>query len=682
MMKKLLIALLALITAFSCTFGFVACTQQVHTSDSISDSTNDGANDGANDGSTTPATTYITRAAELTRNIGKVPTATEVGSFASSASASTTSVSTSSVFKARTARAKGDSLIATTVRHSDDYVDLSDPDQNTGYQEYLDTGRLSADMYHTFISMGDNEIINLYALKETVLQSVVQLDTWVTLSGFEKYRLGYDALSDVATIESLSNTCSYYDDGTSTFYYTHVRSSYTADGKCVIEAYTVEVFNDTGIIRSQLSVFYTEDKAWIVSMKYYSDDMNMKVMNYVCACDLVSDSKEFFLLPYGNTILIKKSAPYFVDLRKEDYEAVHFDDGTPSINASSSYYYILKNSSEEIVGSWEYNISKFAFTLELDVYEIAGWDGFYYENGKYYLTVNGEIVAEDYPMFSPQGHVKNPTDCDGFSYDTHLVYDKDYIYCPKIRLTIDSLSDGISRYDTAVAVLEKLGLSIKDESVYNQLRYLDTCEQLLSEFNAFGLNGMDTANAALFEKILATHIVPTYTGAEILAMSAEPVIYDYQQEEDSSYYMIFSPAVNTQTVIDGEAASIDLSDVSMTMEGSALTTVGAEYTAAVVALSDFDVVLLDLVVDQYEGDSLTLSGLGSLALADLAQKLTEGEYRLAVCLLRSGNNGYARLSNFYYLTAEEGEYAVVSENLSLKLISDGSCITLTLSRSE
>jgi hypothetical protein len=636
-----------------------------------SDNGEKNPSDGKNNGSTSNnkvnipdgATLYLSRATQLMDNLDNVPTGSAISSYSSSSEEEEASTPSA---KAASAKITG----TDTQQHASDYVDLSNPDENENYQDYLFSGRLYYDSHHSFIVNSDQVVTNFQSMKDLVLNKIVQLNTWVKINSFERYRLSYDSVSDVATIESISlETLDVNGSHQDCILYTNIKSTYNSDGKSVIRGYTSLTLTQTGQIYSNTSVDYVEDTSWVVSCVYDPDLADIHA-DFVCGCDLSSPSKEFFLLPYGNTILIKKSIPYFVDLRKEDR--------TNEGDIYSQYYYKLSNSNDENVGSWTSDTmldedEVTSFSLNFNIYEMNGWDKFYYENGVYTISSNDNVIISSGDAYAGESTTVISGSLEHISYNMQLVYSKDLIYAPEIMIGI-MCDYSISRYDAVMQVLESIGLSFKDESVLNQIKYLDSYNDLLSEFHALGLNGTDNITTELFFSILAEYSFETLSVDEMIALADEESIDMYDQVQDYTYYEVFTPQITNTATIDEQEQTIDLSQVTMTVEANALMVKDTKYAIVLTAIDDFNAITLESAEATYTDTSVTIDGLQILQLTDLFEQVSYGEYRLKIYLARITDDTAVKISDIYDLSAEEGTYTITTEDYIFTLTTDESGI--------
>ena len=614
------------------------------------------------------AVTYLARAEELANNIDDLPNASELSSLATEVKDEAEAVSAyskvmnstriMSAVSSRSAKSESGAV--------SDYVDFSDPEKNENYQQYLMSGRLTADQYHTQIGYGD-EIVRMFKeYKTEALNNVVQFNTWVTVGYFNaRYRLNYDPITDVVTIEYLSG-----DDYNTTKCYAFMQSTYDENGKVVIEGYRLDTFTDGSQPDCTLSLSYHEDDYWEVSSIEHSEELEWKVFNYLCGCNLSGVAKEFFLLPYGDLILIKKAAPVCIDLRRQDCVGYIWDEqqGAEISVIEPQYYYTLNNSCAEKVGTWSRIEMHFGtyVTIELDMYEIEGWDKFYYQDGYYYVEGDGKVIAKDGNPFI-DGIYFHDIKAENYSYSVNVWYNKDDIYCPSLQITIKELKDGATFYGALREILQDNGITIKDESVYDQLYYMDDPREVLSQFNALGVNGNDIANPELFEELVEKYKPETITIEEALALRDEPSIAVEEQEEDLSYYTLFEPTVSGEATLNAVDGTLDMSGISVSLEGNSLAEDGAEYAVVAVLTDGFDSVQIAYATAVSADGSVTVTGATSVDFVQVLFEQPFGNYSIKMYFARVTDEGFVKISTLYNVPVAAGETVLEGDGYKLTI---------------
>ena len=623
------------------------------------------------------ATTYLSRAGELIKSVESLPTASDVSSIA-----------TEDDTRARRMSIAGTPLSIYTAAEEEDYVDLTDPDENASYQEYLMASRLIYDQYHSQISNSDVYVEVFRAYAKNALENIVQLNTWIYIPADSaqpdvndgKYRLNYDEVTDTATIE-FTNAIS-ADTHFNDLKYCKLTAAFNEEGGAIIKGYSLRHYTDGTEPDNIITVDYEEDKYWKMSYEYQTDDNDMKLYNYITGCDLSGESKKFFMLPYGNLIMIKESAPAYIDLRREDGMMPIYD-GNGNVTDTiylPQYYFTINNTAGDKIGSWNKYISDYEsgedMAVEFDIYETEGWDNFYYLDGKYYLTVDGEIVASDGDPFTEGRYDGYETAENGnYEYDVHVNYSKDRIYMPAIRFQIRNLKNGTTYADALREIMENTGIRVKDDIAWKQLGYMDTTDEVLSQFNALGINGNDIASIGLFEELIENYKVSTISTEELLSIMEEPYLYPEEQTEDYSYYRIFDMQLTGRAAI-GADGQIDLSAVTVTLSDSALAVPGDRYAAIAVVTDGFVSAEIARAEGAYSDGNLVLSGFAATG-AQLPESLpAPGQFTVKIYAVRLTDDGGMKISELRDVAAD-GSYSAEADGLLLT-VAGGEKLTVTL----
>lgn len=562
-----------------------------------------------------PKPTYLTRAKELAETIDKVPSMSalcEMGGSASGASA---------------LASKSDAPLQ-PLACPNGYTDVTDPKNNADYQAAIADGRpRHMDMYAAGLSNSDLSVNEVQRRKDRALAGVTQLDTWVQgvgTSPFEKYRMSYDPLSDVVTIEILED----YDYlGKAAIRYYHITASYNEKGESIIRSYFLETLN--GEMYMTESIHFEENNFFAIS---YDSNGNEDIVgdeeeyDYFCYADLASEGKDTVCMYKTQYITFSRIGENRAYMLKEAENAcqVRFES---AVGERLGYL----------------NVSKWGIDINMDVYELGGITGIYKNGNAYKLDVNGAPL-------------KGGSLIDGCWSLAQVSAAPNEDYIPMLRVSVSFTDQAtLSAKEIMDGALADLGLSIADPSAQRQYEMVADLNAFYNSYRIFKDIGVENADARFITELIEKYALPAVSHAELLSLLAEPVVQKEAQVATDTYYAIFKAQFAGVATVNTETMQIDLRGISASTELSAMLTVGEEYVL-VAALWDGEIHPVCEAVTTCTASGLSVTGLETLD----AMTLAEGSYTVRVFLAKKTADGYTRISHFFAPTTAEALTASVT----------------------
>lgn len=614
--------------------------------DNVVDKTDDGNKTDNDDKTDVKKVTYLSRATELVNNLEKVPGSAELFSEELVSQSS-------SVLNSSGPNGESGNVTDLTTPDSDFYGDSS------WHHWIVPTQALSYDFLDGTIRFISEDI------RSTVLDNVVQLDTWVQICNDSiktHARLQYDVNSDSATLEYLQ---SQYDGKFFSAYYYKILSSYTSDGKTVIWA-TVEKYEKydyhTITAHGKYSLKYVEDGQYMFSCSepVYSTrgevDEDGSLIIYEPTQTRILVVEKDLSDPFSEVIIKAVQATYpeikceFVDRRTfmsrdDDYRYTY-----------NRGFYVSTLDGKPIFEINDYQ-------LFINLYCLEGWDRCYV------VDVNPELhERQTYVEIGGETYTNLSS---AFFYtreESLLSTVSARIPYMVINLNLPEHQDKYAFYNEKVAELEEImetyGLSFK------KIDLADVSDRFkeYSEAN-------DSVNAEeIFDTVSKMKLFDDLSQSEMMAMFEEEFVTLSEQKENDALYGIVE-AVSSGSATCTQENALDFSDIAVTVKKSALLQKNAAYNLVFCLKSEFSTAYKTV-------STCTFDGVNDMSLTfdeefefDF-QQLQGGDY--AVKLFVANENGL-RISDMLDLNTQSD---FVIEGTDFKIVSEKGCLKVCLPKDE
>ncbi|MBQ8406588.1 MAG: hypothetical protein IJY38_01600, partial [Clostridia bacterium] len=505
-----------------------------------------------------------------------------------------------------------DEIAFTSV--TDGWTDVSNPDENGRYQEYLESGRYTMDTTKTHLTNADTFVEEVKNVKNSVLNYVVQLNTWVGDSYTEGgWRLGYDKLNDVVTIETLARSDNYlYGE---TFDYYNIKAAQTEDGKALIEASYIATHS--GALNYRSSVRFFEDELWLYTTEIMNQQTH-KLMRILVYADLVNGTIASVSQSDRETALIKRGdeTGYIVKPHYSNDIRLYADNAQGERVANASYY-------PDGV-SYAY----------IDIYELTGWDALYTDGTNYELLLeNGEVLSPQRKEFTV---LDTPVEA--------ATYERD---CPYLAIYFSPTQEK-SFSDYVLGSLAAFGLSFKDESVADVFKGYDDLDSFRRSVKVFDKDGTFEPTEEEFADLFERIDIKSPSIDEMRSMLSEPKISHAEQVEDEAYYEIYNTDFSGTVSLNQDTGVLNLSEIAVTSGQSVVLNKG-KYNLCIALCDEFSSVLVSSQQADYTGGTLSITGAPEYDVNNAPL----GAYTLKAYLAKESG---ARISKMVTLSAADGEY--------------------------
>lgn len=506
-----------------------------------------------------------------------------------------------------------DEIAFTSV--TDGWTDVSNPNENGRYQEYLESGRYTMDTTKTHLTNADTFVEEVKNVKNSVLNYVVQLNTWVGDSYTEGgWRLGYDKLNDVVTIETLARSDNYlYGE---TFDYYNIKAAQTEDGKALIEASYIATHS--GALNYRSSVRFYEDELWLYTTEIMNQQTH-KLMRILVYADLVNGTIASVSQADRETALMKRGdeTGYIVKPHYSNDIRLYADNAQGERVANAFYYP---------------NGVSYAY---IDIYELTGWDALYTDGTNYELLLeNGEVLSPSRKEFTV---LDTPIEV--------ATYERD---CPYLALYFNPTQEK-SFSDYVLGSLAAFGLSFKDESVADVFKGYDDLDAFRRSVKVFDKDGTFEPTEEEFADLFERIDIKSPSIDEMRSMLSEPKISHAEQVEDEAYYEIYNTDFSGQVSLNQDTGILNLSEITVTSEQSVVLNKG-KYNLCIALCDEFSSVLVSSQQADYVKGTLSITGAPEYDI----NSAPIGEYVLKAYLAKESG---ARISKMVTLSATDGAYS-------------------------
>lgn len=635
---SLIIAFITVLSLFSCSPSDDGTVKPPQNNGGSSQN-NGGSSQNNGGGSDAIHPTFLSRAVELAESVDAIPTSVELHGEGVGAK----------LLSSPLLGNFGVSLLSDSVGGSD----VSDPKNNSDYQWYLQTDRLTHDMYYTMSGYGDEVIESVKIIKKIAVENIVQLNTWVT--GFtsqfaEHIRMNYDSANDVVIIEAITTI------NGPTARYCKINATYDKNGKAIVDAYMTDVVD--GKLDREYNVYYAEDDEWNV-VCYNSFGELPHQYSYMSHADLSVKERSIITYLLGGAAFKMKGEEgtpniYFVTEYDSgliyDGQTGQYIKGEPKIGSQSFY---LANSNNERVGmihTYEKHIS-----LTLDAYEMKGWNKLLLNGSEYTLQIGDVLYGGDFKSI----------DVGGKSAQIAIQNN----HCPSIYISFE-LGNNASVESEIKKILSEIGLAFKDSACEKLLSLPERAHDLRAKFEIAGVDGNYMLTNDFFVESIDKFIVHPNTPEEIMAFLSQPKVPIEQQTDDSSYYEIYNATLDGKASIDPESGNVDLSAISISLSGSALLVRDGKYAVCAVISNGFESRVISSAEATWNGGDLKISGLSKFDLHEVEL----GEYSIRIYLAKVGSDSSIRISPILSVG--------VSDTLDFELEQDGNIIAVNATAEE
>lgn len=525
--------------------------------------------------------------------------------------------------------------------------DITNPEDNVIYQDYLVAGRYFWNSNHSRILNANIFIEQVKLLKEEIINNVKMLNLWINVPMMNsKYRISYDQLNDIVYLEKISmieNQFSYYK----------ISSSYV-NNKMVIDTYYV--VGEDNQIRTEYCFYYEEDK----TLTYYEKSILGLGSIFMLTSDLSHENPINICLDYS---ILDQGDRYTYEMCKYIYQ--FGNDNSPGLDISNSYqadYDLsefnqqnnrveINNSNNELVLKCNYSIEG-GVSFSVDLYELIGYqklirgDSYYslIVGDKEYKSANSDsLLSDDVILFETE-------DVTGYAYINESSG------C-MLNINLDANIKQIPSLTKVLCdILSQFGLSFKDEKVYDNIKVLDDSSDILSSYSYFNYSSDYCVSPKEMEQIYQNNKLPSLTVDEIMSFqSADSIMFD-EQIEDENYYLLYSNGVTGNVVVDTKNNTLDLSDVSIQLSNTGILTTGENYTLNAYIKNESNSYLIDYTTITYQGETTNINLNKDILLP---ANLEIGKYTIIAYLTTTIDNHEVRVSGIYTLLADS-EYDVIS----------------------
>lgn len=449
-------------------------------------------------------------------------------------------------------------------------------------------------------------------IKESVMRTVTQLNTWICSSSTNKYqeyyKMSYDINSDMCVIESVTNGIN--PNNYEYQVYGKIISSYDASGRVCVRGIRVHSYIEefdsieesknnehyTTIFNrvSASSIEYVENEYCRFAIKINQpsafqefDDVNKTIhitrpsftyslydKNYhsqdnVISCVQLDEVTNNLTLEDESYITIWQ---YY---KTQDYCHKIYQQ-IASTEARGSYYgAYVGNSSDELL----FCLGEEYFNMLVNLEFIDGWDDFYYsDNYHYKLDIDGNIYEDKLGIIPLElarvGEIKN-----------NAYVDIDF---PALRIPASKYNEDFKDYkiEDLVAALDNYNLVPQ----YDLLGLYNRAKSIFTDTRFFGFEHIsDISNIALFKGLFyKINIFDVQDGEDIKecieTIKNSTVVDKNDQVADQTYYDLFAPVISGEFALDLNNF-IDLSKVNITMPTNIIAGSISDYNL-VVSIND------------------------------------------------------------------------------------------------
>lgn len=535
-------------------------------------------------------------------------------------------------------------------------VDITNPNDNEHYADYILSDRYFWGTEHASIKNANIYIDNVKSIKAEIIAIVTMLNVWVyDMNINTKYRISYDQINDIVYLERVTDSSLYI----------RISSTYV-NGKMVIDAYQYQIYDATSGV--EISFHYEEDKI----LNYYEIG-NFTFKNaFLLTADLTVSNPVNVCLSYstmdqGDRVSYQMFK-YLYKMGNESESGLdvynsYLLDGFDDEFSNFSDTVIINNSNDDKVFSFQNNDG---YYFILDLYELKGYSAIIRGDNHYKLVVGDDtFVSGNSDSHGEDNSILYKTD--DYSIMAHI---NEEGTC-QMFIGVEVYSDTITPSRVLTEFLDYLGLSFKDEVVYDKLNLLDNSSQILEQYTYFDYSYTYLVSPDQMEQIYQINKLPSVTYQEIMEMlEAEYVVVD-EQIEDANYYMLYSNGVSG-AVSYNEYNTFNLSNVTITLSDSGILTSGVEYSLVSYLNNGYDSYFLDSQSIIFEGVPVSINLNNNVALPS---DMPIGRYHIVAYLTTQIDTQSVRVSAIYTL-AGDGEFDVLTtvekEGLSyfVRVISD------------
>ena len=542
------------------------------------------------------------------------------------------------IFEIKTSDIKTASLSYKSNGVNTSEIDITDPSNNSIYQEYLFADRYYWNEDHTRIFNANNFIEQVKLLKEEIISEVKMLNTWIYIPAMSaRYRISYNQISDIVYLERLTNIGNQFE-------YYKISSSYVNKNKMLIDTY--QVSGEDGKLRTEHSFHYQEDSI----LTYYEKNLLGLDNIFLLTADLSVPNPVNISLSYS---ILDQGDRYVYEMDKYIYQSP--SDTSYGIDIFNTYqadyqlteYYwknnftYINNSNNEQVMLFQDNQDN-SFYYSIDLYELKGYNKLIRGDNVYRLIIG------DKEYQTPNSNSMSSSDMIYYSTDNanYYAYISESSGC-NLYVSVDVKTlNTKTREELLLEFMGYLGLSFKDEDIYQRLKVLDDIDEVLSSYSFFNYSSSYEISPIDMEKIYEINKLPSLTIDEIQEyLNSEYVLFD-QQVDDESYFLLYSDGV-TGTVNISDGMSLDLSNISIQLKNTSIFTVGETYTLKAIIKNDLYSFLLDEKSIIYQGEEVIINLNNNVSLP---QNLENGKYTIAAYLSTIANNKELRISGIYTLS--------------------------------
>ena len=513
-------------------------------------------------------------------------------------------------------------------------VDITNPQNNENYANYILSDRYFWNSEHTRIKNANLYIDYVKSVKDEIITFVTMLNTWVYDASINcKYRIQYDQASDLVYLERIA-------EGN---LYIRITSTYV-NGKMAIDAYQYQIYNEND--GSEISFHYVEDQVlYYYEMAHVADKNVFLLASDLSANNPVNVCLSYSTMDQGDRI----SYQMFKYLYKMGVEGdsgldvfnSYFLDGFTEEFGNFNDTVIINNSNDDFV--FRFQNSEHSYFYTLDLYELTGYSQIIRGNNNYKLVVgNNTFISEN-----SDSHGEN----NSITYETAdysaMAFLNEYGTC-QLVVSVDLINKDLSASSALTDFLNYLGLSFKDQTIYDKLNVLDNSSQILSQYSFFDYSYSYYVSPAQIDHLFNINKLHSVSYADVMEMLDADFVYVNEQVEDSDYYLLYSSGVSG-TVSYNANNTFNLSNVTITLSDSGILTSGEQYSLVAYLSDGYKTYFLNKQSVTFEGVSVSINLNDNVALPS---DLTIGKYHVVAYLATEINSQDIRVSAIYTLAGE------------------------------
>ncbi|MBQ4073459.1 MAG: hypothetical protein IJD50_07085 [Clostridia bacterium] len=521
--------------------------------------------------------------------------------------------------------------------------DITNPSDNENYAEYLMSDRYFWGSEHTNIKNANIYIEYVKSIKDELIKSVTMLNTWVKDDNINsRYRISYDQSNDVVYLEKISDNS----------LYTRITSTYV-NGKMVIDAYQYQIYDQNSGV--EISCHYEEDK-----VLYYYELSDFAYRNlFMLTADLSVENPVNVCLSYGTMDqgdrIGYQMYKYLYRMGTDEESALdvyntYFIDNLSYEFNNFSDTIIINNSNDDYVFSAQYNEESHSYFFTVDMYELEGYTQIIRGDSHY------KVVVGENTFITANADALSADDC--IIYQTEDMYVMAYLQeygTVRLVINVEARNQNLTQSRALTEFLDYMGLSFKDESIYDKFDLLDNASEVLKQYTYFDYSYSCYVSPDEMERIFAINQWTSVTYAEIMDMLGAKAVDIHEQVEDEEYYALYASAVSGKVSYNDDD-TLNLAAVSITLTDNGILTSGEEYSLVAYLTNGYVSYPLDKSSILFAGESISIN---LNANVNIPTDFSVGKYHIIAYLATTIDSAEVRVSGIYTLEGE-GEFDKIS----------------------